>query len=157
MSTDSFQIIKKFPFTFALITMSKKQERSKLIVNFLSRFQQNICRNTVPFFLLILGFSLLLPGFVKANYGINRSITIVKSQTASHASSLLAITEAEADQEEEADQLKSIHNNTHNIFNIEADYASNLTKKFLELANDLNRRPRLQYFMLYHCWKSHLS
>jgi len=152
----SFHIIKKFGVTFTLITMSKRQDIVTFFQFISSRLRLYICRMPITILFLVFSFSAFFPAFANASIDHGRHSTILKSQASSQAN-LNVITEAESVEEDKADYINYYHSALLLFPNIEADYSNNLLKRLLALSNDLNRRPKLHLFILYHCWKSHLS
>lgn len=137
--------------------MIKKRERSYLVFNLKEVFRQIICRITASLFCIAISFSLLFPSFVNLSYRINKNLTSVKTHSTAEKSIWIVVTEAEPNQVEEDNEVK--YNNA-NLFNFEyahVAFCNNLTKRFIQLNNDLNRRPKAQYFILYHSWKFDLS
>ncbi|WP_157611298.1 hypothetical protein [Sediminibacterium salmoneum] len=136
--------------------MSKKQD----IVTFFhygsSQLHYYICRMPVSILILVFSFSSFFPAFANASLDNGRHSTIIKAEASSQAN-LNVITEAESVEEDKADYINYDYTALFLFSNIEADYSNNLAKRLLALSNDINRRPRLQFFVLYHCWKSHLS
>lgn len=136
--------------------MSKKQETVTFSQYILSQLHQFFCRMSVSILFLVFSFSSFFPAYANTSLDNGRHSAIIKVQ-ASSQTSLNVITEAESVEEDKTD-----HINYNNIVlflfpNVEADYSNNLTKRLLALSNDLNRRPKLHFFILYHCWKNHLS
>lgn len=152
----SFHIIKKFGVTFTLITMSKRQDIVTFFQFISSRLRLYICRMPITILFLVFSFSAFFPAFANASIDHGRHSTILKSQASSQAN-LNVITEAESVEEDKADYISYNNTSLFLFLNVEADYSNNLAKRLLALSNDLNRRPKLHFFILYHCWKNHLS
>lgn len=136
--------------------MSKKQETVTFSHYVLSQLHHFFCRVSVSVLFLVFSFSSFFPAYANASLDNGRHSAIIKAQAASQTS-LNVITEAESVEEDKTDYIN--YNNTVLFLfpNVEADYSNNLAKRLLALSNDLNRRPKLHFFILYHCWKNHLS
>lgn len=136
--------------------MSKKQETVTFSQYILSQLHHFFCRMSVSILVLVFSFSSFFPAYANASLDYGRHSAIIKAQ-ASSQTSLNIITEAESFEEDKTDYINYNITSFFLFPNVEADYSNNLAKRLLALSNDLNRRPKLHFFILYHCWKNHLS
>ena len=136
--------------------MSKKQETVTFFQYVLSQLHHFFYRMSVSILVLVFSFSSFFPAYANASLDYGRHSAIIKAQ-ASSQTSLNIITEAESFEEDKTDYINYNITSFFLFPNVEADYSNNLAKRLLALSNDLNRRPKLHFFILYHCWKNHLS